>query len=727
MRTSGLALVALLGCGSPKPGGGTHDATANPGGEDTGSHTGSGDTGLASFEVLGIVTDQDGTPVAEATVMVGGQPDSSVLTDAEGSYAVWFTEIGMGEPAIVAAKQGYRSTAREFFSPDTPLDLRLKLVGPPDNESYSYQDPGDGYNEAKEDCSHCHTNFVLDWVNSKHAESAHNPLLQDLYAGVNRALMTEADCLDAGGVWSMGLEPGTVSTAVAKCYIGGGVLSDLNTGCGGPGALACDDPALPEGEWPTAFGACADCHAPGIEGPAGGRDLHDAHGLAFERGVHCDFCHKVRDIDMSQPPGAGLRLILGRPSEPGENTFEWDPVYFGPLIDVPNVAMGGSIQPKFDDSVFCAGCHEQNQQALLPGEALDPELWPDGLPIHSTYSEWEDGPYNLEETPCQFCHMPGDTEATNAVDIAQPDDQSIAFGFPRAPADIRRHTFRGPLQGNDRLIDTALYVSLSVERTVGAIEATVSVANLGCGHAIPTGEPMRALVMVVEAEGDCGLLAGTDGMTIPDTGGALAHGIEGISATSTTTTIHWPEAAAIAEPGQVVRAVRPSGIFDDYTGIGVFADPGLDAEAKGMEIEVPVGQATVTAVIDQTIHLSVALPTEEGDQLYLGDDWREAPVDGDASRHLAGLPGTTFSKVLVDSSGTRHVPHYKAVDIASDNRIAPGTNALTHHTFSVPSSCSGGEVRATVMYRPIPLGMARTRSWDATDAIIATAQASWGE
>ena len=96
-------------------------------------------------------------------------------------------------------------------------------------------------------------------------------------------------------------------------------------------------------------------------------------------------------------------------------------------------------------------------------------------------------------------------------------------------------------------------------------------------------------------------------------------------------------------------------------------------------------------------------------------------------RRPDGLPGTTFSKVLVDSSGRRHVPHYKAIDIASDNRIGPGTNALTHHAFTVPPGCSSGEVRATVLYRPIPLGMARTRGWDATDAIIATSQADWGE
>ena len=31
------------------------------------------------------------------------------------------------------------------------------------------------------------------------------------------------------------------------------------------------------------------------------RDLHDAIGLAYDAGVHCDTCHKVKDVDMTKP------------------------------------------------------------------------------------------------------------------------------------------------------------------------------------------------------------------------------------------------------------------------------------------------------------------------------------------------------------------------------------------------------------------------------------------
>ncbi|MEC7986611.1 MAG: carboxypeptidase-like regulatory domain-containing protein, partial [Myxococcota bacterium] len=423
----------------------------------------------SAFEVTGTVIDDNGSPVSEAMVLVGGRDETMVLTDEQGYFSLWYTDIGLGEPAIVASKAGYRAQGFEFFKPDTPITIKMREVKAPDNPEYTFEDPGDGFNEMEQNCSHCHTDFVADFLDSKHAGAASNPLLHDLYAGITRIYNNESDCVEAGGRWAMGLEPGTEDNAIEKCYLGGGVLPDLNPECGQEDAPACDDPDIGEEQAPTAFGACADCHASGINGELGDRNLHDAVGLAYELGVHCDTCHKVKDVDLSQPPGYGKRLVVHRPGEPGRNTFEWDPVYYGPLADVPNVAMGGSPQLKFNESVFCAGCHEQKQEALLPDETLDAEKWPEGLPIHSTYTEWKEGPYNQDATQCQWCHMPADTEKNNSVDISTPYNQSITFGFPREPEDIRQHIFRGPLHGEPRLIDTALHLSLDVKQEANTL------------------------------------------------------------------------------------------------------------------------------------------------------------------------------------------------------------------------------------------------------------------
>lgn len=706
------------------------DAGDSFAGLDAGADPFDGDAGnrapFEPFEVSGIVVDNDFVPVAEAWVMQGGLPEGRVLTDSEGAFSFVLEDQGYGLAVLVATKPGYRAIGMEHFTPGEPVTLKIRELKGPDNEEYVFQDPGDGTDRDLEDCTHCHTTYVIEFLDSAHAESARSPLVQDLYAGVSRAHHEEVSCTSAGGIWRQGKEPGSADTPEMKCYLGGGVLGDLNSGCGGEGQSVCDDPALVGEGAPMAFGACADCHAPGIDGVLGGRNLHDAVGLSYNIGTHCDVCHKVQDIDLEKPPGVGQRLVMGRPSEPGRNTFLWDPVYYGPIIDVPNVAMGGSYQPKFKEATFCAGCHEQKQAALLPGESLDESKWPDGLPVHSTFSEWEDGPYKQDTTPCQYCHMPENFEMVNSEDLATFDNQSITFGFLRDPEDNRRHTFRGPLDGSPRLIDGALYASIKVEAADQKLDVTVSVANVGCGHAVPTGEPLRALVMVVEADAEsCGELTPTEGMTIPDTGGMRASGIEGVDVTTSGTMMTWAAGAALAQAGQVIRVTRSTGLFDDYDGIGYFANSDLSAAQKGMEIFAPVGEAVVLSAAAGVITLDTEMVLQSGDRVYLGDAWPDTVVDEAASLHLAGKAGYAFSRVLVDSSGNRHVPHYRAVDMASDNRIGPGGRALTTHSFALPQGCDSGQVRAKVLYRPLPVEMAELRGWEAKDYIIVEAEAAF--
>ena len=170
-------------------------------------------------------------------------------------------------------------------------------------------------------------------------------------------------------------------------------------------------------------------------------------------------------------------------------------------------------------------------------------------------------------------------------------------------------------------------VSVSVQRTGTELEATVSVANIGCGHAVPTGEPMRALVLVVEGQGECGALTPSGGMTIPDTGGTLATGTVGADLSVSGTDITWPAAAAVAEPGHVLRAVHPSGEYEDYAGIGVFSDPDMTAQDKGMELSPPLGEATIVSIDGDTLILDGPLMIEPGDAVFLGAYWPEDASD----------------------------------------------------------------------------------------------------
>jgi hypothetical protein len=681
-----------------------------------------------TFTVEGTVVDENGAPIEGATVLQGGTSydPPHFVTGADGTFSIEIASAGFGVPNVVAAKPDHRGTGVEFINvPTQPVELLLREAKAPDNPGYVFQDPGVGSDPNTKFCGHCHETFAAEFQTSKHAQATKDPLVQDLFAGVAPAYTDSGSCVAAGGEWKQGLVPGTASDVANKCYLGGGVLPDLNLSCGGVAESACDDPAIAALDAPTAFGACADCHAPGIDGVAGGRNLHDAVGFAYDYGVHCDVCHKVRDVDLTQPPGIGQRLILGRPSEVDPTPLnEHRPIYYGPLLDVPNSFMGGSYQPKFNEATFCAGCHEQKQPALIPGDTLNATRWPDGLPVHSTYSEWLAGPYNAAGTQCQFCHMPARSDVTNSIDVSTDDNQSITFGFKRPPEDNRRHLFLSPLfQEEPRLIDSALFVSVNLAVGGGDVDATVSVANIGCGHAIPTGEPMRSLVMLVQAQGaGCNQpLPPSGGMTVHDVAGYAARGVEGTDVSTAGVTMTWAAGALAATAGDVVRVVRPSGVFDDYAGVGFFANTALTPAEKGLEIDEPVGEATVVSAAAGQLQLDQTLTLLAGDIVYLGDV-SPALSDEQSSPRLAGAAGYTFSKVLTDAGGQRGVAHYRAIDITSDNRIPPGDNALTSHSFTALGGCTSATVTATVLYRPIPTAMAAVRGWEAKDYIIATAQ-----
>jgi hypothetical protein len=739
MRTTLLATLSLTvaaltaACGDDSAttptaagaGGATSSTTATA---SSASSTGVGGSTMlpASFTVSGTVVDQDGAPVEGAFVLQGGRSHEAPLTTpADGSFTLDISYDGLGTPAVVATKQGYRTRGFEFFSlPSGPVQLVVHAVEPPDNVGYLYGAPGQGDDQSTAFCGHCHNLFTKQFQTSAHSRAAEDPLVQDLYAGVSRAHSDAGSCTTAGGVWRAGLQPGSASTSVDKCYLGSGVLPDLN-GCGGPAALACDDPALPSAQQPTSFGACADCHAPGMDGPAGGRNLHDAVGVGFEDGVHCDLCHKVAEVDMSKAAGVAGRLRIQRPGEtidglPGSDLRQ---VMFGPLLDVANQFMGGSYQPQFSEATFCGGCHQYEQGALIGGDVIDTARWPNGLPVHSTYAEWQASSYNGPDTQCQLCHMPEETTLASSADVATAENSSIVFGFLRPASQIRSHAFRGPLDGTPRLIDGAVALGVQLTKGVGSVTADVSIGNIGAGHALPTGEPLRSLILLVTVQGTgCSQPPrATGGMTVNDVGGARAIGVVGTDVTVNGTLVDWVAGAAVASVGQHLRVVRPSGSYDDYAAVGLFDT--LSAADKGLEIHLPVADPSIMALGAGQLTLDVAPTVSAGDVVYLVDALA-VPSDGDASRAFAGAPGYSFARVMVDAGGARMVPHHRAIDIVSDNRIPPGAAAATQHVFDTPAGCSAMDVTATLLYRPVPLLLGEQRGWGPVDHVIASSQAN---
>lgn len=641
----------------------------------------------------------DGEPVAGATVMQGGRATRWV-TGADGRVEMQIDRQVDGQLYVIAAHPEARSNGAEWDEDTNEIAIALHRFSLVDNEQYVFADPGDpSRNTSTATCAHCHRTLNDDWYASPHRSAASNPVVQDVFAGVATARSEAGACSEVGGQQRAGLAPGTGESAT-RCYVGDGVLPALNPGCAESEA-GCDTTAV-------SFGGCANCHAPGIDGKLGGRSLLEARGFAYEYGVHCDVCHHVASIDLSQPAGVGGRLRLVRPSEPSPTPSlgAFLPLTFGPFEDVVVAKMGAVRRDFFHEATLCAGCHQDEQPALVPGQALDPARWPTGLlPAQTTFAEWQASPMN-PSAPCQSCHMPPAAHVSNGIDLQDlgltPD---VSSGWARAAGSIRHHSWVGPRQPESKMLSLAAALFIEKQIEAGEVRVSVTVKNVGPGHAIPTGEPMRSLVLIVEAR--CGEtpLRATAGDAVPDFGGYLERRTKAEGFTS------W-EGARV---GDVVRVIRRAGGYHDYQGFGPFGDGRFTPEQKGMPHEDVVGEAIVTSVSGSSVTFDRVLP--DGDIAYRGEP---LSATGDTtSRALAGAPGFAFARVMAAADGRRMVPHFLAVDVASDNRLLPQQSWTSQHRFA--TTCPTPEVRARLVHRAYPIELARERGWELSDSLMTEA------
>ena len=645
------------------------------------------DVPLPRFQTVLVFVNLDGEPAEGVTLSQGGREDRWT-TGPDGSVVIEIDREIEGDLTVVAAHPEARTEAGMVWDDTTEVVIDLERYAPKDNEAYIFQDPGEpGHSPTSAQCGHCHKTIAEDFFSSRHPWSASNPVLQDLYAGAASMLDNKTDCEAAGGAWWKGKVPGA-SEPAERCYLGDGTLPALNEGCGTDGP--CDTDA-------KTFGGCADCHAPGIDGKLGGRDLLEATGLAYTRGIHCDVCHHVESVDDNAPAGIAGRLRILRPSDPSNTPSfgDWRPLLFGPHDDIPNPFMGIVQRMVYRESRFCGGCHQLDQEVLVPGAAIDKVRWPGGeLPIHSTYSEWQAG---SQAVSCQGCHMPSDPDVANTADLQLfPSTVGVAGGWYRPPPSVRRHVWFGPRSEGDALHAMAAKVEIQTQLEAGKLTVVAETRNLAAGHAIPTGEPLRAVILVVQAFCGGAAIKPTGGDVVPDFGGALAR------KTADEDWNTWKGAA----PGEIVRVVARSGDHYDYSGPGPFGDGTFDAAAKGMPVELYVGQATITAVDGDQVTFDGDLPM--GDVAYR--------VSAKGAREYAGAPGFGFAKVLSGPDGRRMVPHFLAVDVASDNRLIQGKPWTSTHHFD--ATCESPSVKAVLLQRLYPLELERERRWEAEDRVL---------
>lgn len=433
--------------------------------------------GASSPSVITGVVFGDNGPLSGALVRVRGT-SIATRTDEQG----WFT-LAVSESEVplylTAWAPGYYITGLEspVENEDEIVELFLHRYPAEDNPDYTFISPTLDMDNPTT-CGHCHRDRsgenpfmpVDEWLRDAHSQSATNPRFLSVYNGTSitgeQGTLTEYR-YDP----KIGIEVPLVTTS----SIGAGFRLDF----------------------PEESGNCATCHVPvaALNAPYS-TDPNHLQGVEQE-GVGCDFCHKIQDVRLQEDghvypgmPGI-LSIDLLRPPE-GEQVF------IGPFDDVVGEDIYSALQ---NQSQICAACHSA-------------AFW--DIPIYDSYGEWLESPYSdpAHGQTCQDCHMPHRGVSTFVQ--LPPDDSS--YVPQRDPDTIFSHLMPGA--SDQRLLRDTAALTVSAQRNANQLDVIVQVTNTGAGHHIPTDNPLRNMILVVnvtDAQGQS--LDLLSGPTIPDWGG----------------------------------------------------------------------------------------------------------------------------------------------------------------------------------------------------------------
>ncbi|HEY75564.1 MAG TPA: carboxypeptidase regulatory-like domain-containing protein [Thermoflexia bacterium] len=422
---------------------------------------------LAPGTIVGVVRDAEG-PVAGATVRVQAT-DNKTTTTADGSFVLGLTTTT--PVSVTAWAEGYFVGWISAVSGAGPVTITLKPYYTTDNPDYAWFSMEGA--EGSRSCSHCMPAYE-EWVEDAHSQSAVNPRFLTMYNG------TDVD----------GNRSPPARYVYNRNYGFFPVRPDPDEPYYGPGYRL---------DFPNTAGNCATCHVPAAAaypGRAYSVDPNQVSGIEAE-GVFCEFCHKIGDVILDPATGLPypnrpgvLSLRLYRPGE-GQQLF------FGNFDDVTRRV---SYLPLEEESSFCAPCHFG-------------VFW-DTL-VYNSFGEWLDSPYSDPETgrTCQDCHMP----------IAGYD----YFVFPekgglrRDPNRIFSH--RMPGASDEAFLQNAVAMTATAWLEEGTLVVEVSITNDRTGHYVPTGSPLRHLILTVQAiDGQGQALPQQGGPTVPEWGGPQA-------------------------------------------------------------------------------------------------------------------------------------------------------------------------------------------------------------
>lgn len=205
----------------------------------------------------------------------------------------------------------------------------------------------------------------------------------------------------------------------------------------------------------NARAVCLRCHSP-LAASRG--DLSLIRKVSWE-GITCDYCHSVEDVTPTK-----INAVA---------RVEFNGVKSGPSTDAVSPAHGTRFSKVHTTSLICSTCHDY-RNAL-------------GFQVLTTYSEWEQSPYAKGGQQCQSCHMY--SVQGKIVDVRVTNDSAPGINLHRMPG-----------SRSVEQLNRAIQSQVSATRQGEKVKVTVKLTNAGAGHYVPTGSPMRKLILEVRFE-----------------------------------------------------------------------------------------------------------------------------------------------------------------------------------------------------------------------------------
>lgn len=430
--------------------------------------------------ISGRVLNENGSAIKAAKVQIQGDENFAV-SDKNGRFMIALEKSKFKfrqQFAIIAGKESYFNGGKLYQHGMTNFVIKLQRVTNGDDKKYPFiitSPLHDSFTANDQiNCANCHTTHLWEWGTSKMGKTVTNAEVLKEY----KAFKSE------------------------KKY------NQENT--------------------------CADCHAPlaAIKNP-GKTDFNRVVQTKSNRskGIECDFCHKIKAVDVGNKPGVQA-LKLTR-QHFGRGMMQWIMAY-GPYSDVLTMPMAASYHPLYKKSEYCSSCH-QDAWKLPKGEKWDYlSVYPDAaqeklyengqvVPNQWTFQEWSEWQASLSDdhqdkgTTCQNCHMNWSKDMMPYYRYIVSGTIRDQFGNERQPDSISPHRFQG---ATSKMLTGVANLSVQLEARQNQLAVDVKVTNVNAGHRLPTGESSRNLILLVEAkDGDGQLLNLISGPKVPDWGG----------------------------------------------------------------------------------------------------------------------------------------------------------------------------------------------------------------